>query len=327
MIEIDGSLGEGGGQILRTLLALSTITQKPIRIYNIRANRPNPGLRPQHLTVVKAFQKVADAEVKGAEVGSREIFFTPSDIKEGRYVFDVGTAGSVTLLAQALIPALINTRSELVLRGGTHVKWSPTYDYFENVFVPAIRRMGVDIHTNIIRYGFYPHGGGEIKITVKPSSLKAFQRYNKNEKEYGKVRGVIVLSNLPGHVARRERKVILSEFNEVEDIKIREVEALDPGNSITLWKGFVGADVLGEKGVRAEEVAKKVCTELKDQFDFDVDVHLSDQLLIYMALAGKSELYVKEITSHAKTNAKIIEKFLDIEFKFEKYKDGWIVKI
>ena len=328
MIQINGSFGEGGGQILRTSLALSTITKKPVKVYNIRANRPIPGLRNQHLTVVNAFKTISGAEVEGANIGSMQLIFNPGKVKRGNFEFDITTAGSVTLLAQALIPALINTNNKLVFKGGTHVKWSPTYDYFENVFIPAIKKMGSNIKTNIERYGFYPHGGGKINVEIEPSTIKSYDFIgNENSENKEKVNGRIIISNLPEHIACRERNVIIQEFKDVEDVRIKKIDANDPGNSVTLWKGFVGASALGEKGVPAEKVAEKVCRRLKEQTGYGVDVNLADQLLIYMALAKGGNMYTKVISQHTKTNAYVIEQFLDVKFKFNKKNKGWVITV
>ena len=328
MIYIDGCYGEGGGQILRTTLALSVITQQPITIENIRKNRPVQGLQAQHLTVVKAFEKICNAQVQGAEKNSTKLVFKPNKISGGDYIFDIGTAGSVTLLAQALLPILIKKHSKIKLIGGTHVNWSPSYDYFENVFVPALGKMNVSVTTNIQKYGFYPRGKGQITIETKECKIKPFDFLDCCPSDT--MHGKIILSNLPEHVAQRERKTIGTEFDDIEKLEIKKVEAQSPGNCITLWKGLTGAGILGSIGVPAETVAKNVCAQLKQEKGFGVDVHLSDQIMIYMALAKAGKIYTREITGHARTNAHVIEQFkqfMDIKFNFEKHDNGYLISV
>jgi RNA 3'-terminal phosphate cyclase (ATP) len=307
MIEIDGSEGEGGGQVLRTSLTLSAITKKPVRISNIRANRPNPGLQMQHLTSALAVRSVCRGKLEGAELESTELVFEPGEIVGGKYEFDIGTAGSVTLVAQTLVPILLGAAKEsrLLINGGTHVMKSPGYDYFERVFVPAIARFGAQVGTALIKPGYYPRGGGRIEVTVRPSKLQGCASWPKDEN----AKALIRLSGLPESVAVREKKVFVQEG--ITDVRIRNDEALSIGNAVTCWKGLRGAYALGERGKRAEAVAAEALGMLEAEKN-DVDIHLSDQLLIYAALAeGRTAYTASGASGHLRTNAHIIAKFVD----------------
>lgn len=305
LIDIDGSYGESGGQMLRTSLSLSAITQMPVRIFNIRAKRPKPGLAMQHLTAAKAVRKVCRGSLEGAELGSTELTFRPGKIVGGRYDFDIGTAGSVTLVAQTLIPILLGAdkRSELRITGGTHVMKSPGYDYFEQVFIPAISRFGAKVGSRMLKPGYYPKGGGVIEVKVEPSELKGCINWLSSDD----VRALIRVSGLPTSIAIREKKIFVQD--EHHKIAIREDESLSVGNAVTAWRGLRGSYVLGEKGKRAEIVAKEALDALGPECE--VDLHLADQLLLYAALSeGRSEYVTSEVTEHLRTNASIIRRFL-----------------
>lgn len=307
MITIDGSHGEGGGQIIRTALSLSAITGKEVEIVKIRANRKPPGLKMQHLTAVKAVRSICRGKLEGAEVASQTLRFFPGEIIGGKYEFNIVTAGSITLVAQTVIPILLHAKKKSVVRiiGGTHVMKSPGYDYFDKVFLPAIRRMGAKVESRIIKSGYYPKGGGEIEIIVEPSKLRGKTNWEKESQ----VHALIRLGNLPLSIAMREKKVLLE--NKIEDVSIREEETFSPGNAVTLWKGFIGSYVPGEKGKRAEIVVQEALDELNKETG-DVDKHLSDQLLIYASLAeGETKYKISEITNHLTTNLDIIKLFLD----------------
>jgi RNA 3'-terminal phosphate cyclase (ATP) len=313
MIEIDGSYGEGGGQIIRTSLTLSAITQKPIRITNIRANRPNPGLQPQHLTACKAVRNVCRGTLSHAEVGSAELAFEPGPIVGGRYEFDIGTAGSVTLVAQTLLPILMRATkpSELRIVGGTHVMKSPGYDYFERVFIPAIAQFGADVEARILRPGYYPRGGGEIEVKAKPSDLRGCTDWPQGSG----IEALIRLSGLPELIAVREKKVFVQ--NGHERVYLRRDEALSVGNAVTAWSGLRGGYVLGEKGKRAELVAQEALDAVLSE-KHDVDMHLADQLLVYAALAeGETGFAAGTVTEHLRTNAFVISKFIDRKIELD----------
>jgi len=306
MIEIDGGEGEGGGQVIRTAMALSSITKTPIRISNIRAKRPKPGLRMQHLTAVRAVRNICRGTLEGAELGSSELIFHPGEIVGGRYDFNIGTAGSVTLVAQTLIPILLfaEKKSEISIIGGTHVIKSPSSDYFEKVFLPAINNMGVHIECSTVKAGYYPQGDGELRVTLSPSKIFGAGEWHSDDT----VRVLIRLSNIPKDVGIREKKIFVQ--NNIENVRIFEEKCLDPGNALLAWRGFNGAYVLGEKGKRAEVVAQEALNQLNAE-KYDVDKHLADQLLLYAALAeGATSFKTSEITEHFRTNLSVISKFV-----------------
>lgn len=307
MIEIDGSVGESGGQILRTSLTLSAITKKPLRILNIRAKRSRPGLQPQHLTAVKAVRSVCRGTVDGAEIGSSVLTFNPGEIIGGRYDFNIGTAGCTVLVAQTVIPILLfaNKQSTVRIIGGTHVMRAPSYDYLERIFLPAIRLMGAKVSSRLIRSGYYPHGGGEIELDIKPSKLNGITEWPAEKKTHVLIR----LSRLPISIGIREKKVFIQ--NDIENVKIVEESAYDQANALFTWRGLNGVYVLGEKGKRAEVVAQEALDELKKETG-DVDKHLADQLLLYAALAdGETRFRTSAITEHFRTNAYIISRFIE----------------
>jgi len=314
LINIDGSAGEGGGQVIRTALTLASITHKEVSIDNIRAGRPNPGLQPQHLMACKAVRNVCRGALEGAELGSRTLVFRPGEIVGGKYDFDIGTAGSVTLVAQTLIPILLGAskESEMRITGGTHVMKSPGYDYFENVFLPAIRHMGASVESEIIRPGFYPRGGGRIELKVMPSKLSGKTEWPHDDH----VQALIRLADLPMLIAVREKKVFVQ--NGIEHVRVFEDKGCGPGNCVTAWHGLLGAYAIGEKGKRSEAVGQEAVDALKKEEKSDVDMHLADQLLLYAALAdGKTSYATSEITEHLKTNALIIQKFINRKITME----------
>ncbi|BAB65566.1 RNA 3'-terminal phosphate cyclase [Sulfurisphaera tokodaii] len=324
MIEIDGSFGEGGGQILRTSLTLSALTKKPFRIYKIRANRPKPGLQRQHLTAVEAVKKLTNAKVKGDFVGSTELVFEPEDIVEkGDFEFDVGTAGSVTLILQTILPLLINRNIKVTIKGGTDVPKSPSIDYIRLTFLSLLEKIGIRVNLILIRRGHYPEGGGEIKITeVKgnPSSFSLMERG-----ELLMIKGISHVSSLPSHIAERQAKsakeFLLSKIKipvEIE-IDVRENER-SKGSGIALTaifeKTFLGSDSLGEKGKRAEIVGEEAAKSIYEEIisNATVDRHMSDMLMLYASLYY-GEYIGSELTSHARTNSEIIKKFLNVNIQ------------
>jgi len=306
MLEIDGSLGEGGGQIVRTSLTLSALTNMPITIRNIRAGRAPPGLKPQHVAAARAVRSICRGKLEGAQEGSTTLTYVPGEIYGGKYEFDIGTAGSMILLAQTILPLLFaaTKKSSILIRGGSDVPKAPGYDYFERVFLQALSLFGLRVSANLNRAGYFPKGGGELSLEVEPASPKPVTYWPRESR----IRGVIGLSGLPMGIAMREKKVLLN--NNIEEVYIREREALGPGNSLLLYRGLVGTSVLGKKGLRAEEVSKLAISQLEAEGDVDVDSHLADQLLIYAALAQKTSFKTSRVSKHTETNMKKIEKFL-----------------
>ncbi|MCS7131523.1 MAG: RNA 3'-terminal phosphate cyclase [Hadesarchaea archaeon] len=332
-ITIDGSMGEGGGAVLRTALALSAVSMKPIRIYNIRAKRPNPGLAPQHMHGVKALANLTGAKVEGLWLGSTELRFEPGAVKGGRYRIDIGTAGSITLILQALMPAaaFADSSVEVEITGGTDVPMSPPVDYLINVTLPMLRKMGYDGEVTRVRRGHYPRGGGIVRAIIRPvQKLGAIHLL-----ELGgvlRIEGISHCVRLPERIATRmahAAKLVLLKAGYADvDIKIEAYDPtgdlhLGPGAGITLWAegesgSIVGASALGRPGKPAEEVAREAAEALLQQLrtGCGVDRYLTDQLIPYMALAdGTSEITSAELTSHALTNIALVERVLNVKFE------------
>lgn len=321
-IEIDGSFGEGGGQILRTSLALSLVTGKPFRMERIRANRKKPGLARQHLTAVNAAAIISNTEVNGNALESQTLTFAPQQVIPGDYHFAVGTAGSCTLVLQTVLPALLMTvgESRLVLEGGTHNPLAPSFDFLETVFLPLLNRMGANMSAKLDRPGFYPAGGGKMRVTVASSgALKPLELL-----ERGAIvsqQATVLLSELPAHIGERELKVVKQRLGwPSRNLRLEEVaNPVGPGNALTLTiasehitEVFTG---FGERGIRAEAVAERVVNEAQAYLDANVPVgaHLADQLLIPLALAGGGKFRTLAPTLHTTTNIEILKHFLDID--------------
>ncbi len=329
LVEIDGSMGEGGGQILRYSLGFSAVLLKPVRIYNIRAKRSNPGLRPQHLTAVKALQEITDAEVSGARVGSMEIVFKPKRRKPGSYRFNIGTAGSISLVIQAILPALLfgggDSRVEII--GGTDVSWSPPIDYMRFVFLYNLSLLGINASIEVHRRGHYPKGGGRVILKVRHLE-EPLPRISIVER--GGIRSIRGLSHavrLPRHVAERQARsaaqYILKRLGVEPKIEIEAYPRdrdphLGPGSGITVYADVdagtrLGGDSIGARGKRAEivglEAAKKLVEDLETGMAFDR--HMADMIVPYLFLAsGTSRVGVARLTSHALTALMVSKIFL-----------------
>ena len=334
MIEIDGSHGEGGGQILRTSLSLAALTGQAIHITRIRAGRSKPGLAPQHLAGVLAAAKICQAQVEGARLRSTELTFRPqAPPQPGTYVFDVaeaiqgGSAGSITLLLQTvLLPlALVPGRSHLILRGGTHVPWSPSYEYVAHVYLPTLAGMGVRAISRLDRWGFYPRGGGQVTVDIigLAQGREALEPLELTERgSLQRVWGEAVACSLPSHIAQRmanRSRNVLAGVGLSGEITPRRVSGVGPG-AYTFLAGEYGRSVagftaLGERGKPSERVADEACQAFLafHRQDAPVDRHLGDQLLLPAALApGASRYRVERITRHLLTNAYVIRRFLPV---------------
>ncbi len=314
MIRIDGSYGEGGGQILRTAIALSCVTGEAVEVYNIRANRPKPGLAAQHLKGIEAAKNISEASVEGLRIGSTRVVFRPKKLRGGRFRIDIGTAGSVTLILQTiLLPSLFAEReSSFEIIGGTDVAWSPPIDYFRFITLRALREMGCDVDVELLRRGYYPKGGGKIRVRVQPSDLhgKIFERIVEN------VNGISHCQNLPPHVAERQAKAArrwLLERGIEAGIRVEVLKGTSTGSGITLWSGYKGGSSLGERGKPAEVVGREAAEKFYKEFSNDaaVDSHLADQIMTFAAVAKGYTMYTAtEITLHQKSNAYVINAFL-----------------
>ncbi|MCX8205660.1 MAG: RNA 3'-terminal phosphate cyclase [Candidatus Micrarchaeota archaeon] len=319
MIEIDGSYLEGGGQILRTSLSLSAALSLPFKIRNIRLSRPKKGLLSQHLTAVRAVGAICNAEVSGATLNSTEITFMPGKVSHGNYSFDIGTAGSATLVMQAILPALTlaNGSSYIQIRGGTHVMKSPSYEYFEHCFLKNVSRLGIRATSQLIRPGFYPQGGGEVSLSVSHSLPKRYDFIERgslvSEEAY------IINANLPQHIIRREQD-FLSRSGRMFTFSGTQFDACpSTGNAITIIGEFggyaIGSDGLGALGKPAEKVAGDCLrTYVSALNSGGVDDNMSDQLLVYFALAGGGALKYGTLTAHTRTNINTIEQFIGKKF-------------
>jgi len=335
MIDIDGSYGEGGGQILRTSVSLSALTMKPVRITNIRAGRRNPGLRRQHMAGIELTGQLVDAYVKGLEVGSTEIEFVPRTRQSGEFSYDVGTAGSISLILQAVLPPAVLSPEPVSfrLRGGTDVAWSPPIDYIRNLFVNVLHQMGPRVEIVQHRRGHYPRGGGSVSCEIIP--VKTIQPLNLvqfGELQY--VNGISHCVKLPSHVADRQALSVestLAEHDMETEHIVRESypknkdSHLGPGSSIVIWAESrdgirLGADKLGERGKRAELVGAESAQHLLSELSTEmaIDSHLSDMLVPYLAIAtGRSRIGVTKITSHLKTNIWVVERILGLKMVLE----------
>jgi RNA 3'-terminal phosphate cyclase (ATP) len=321
MITIDGSQGEGGGQVVRTALALSLATGQPFRLDNIRSGREKPGLLRQHLTAVQAAAAVGEAQVEGHALGSRAITFAPKAVRPGDYRFAVGTAGSATLVLQTVLPPLLTASgdSTLTLEGGTHNPWAPPFDFLERVFVPLVNRLGPGVETSLSRPGFYPAGGGSFAVTVRPSqSLGRFELLNRGEVVARRVMALI--ANLPRHIAERELRTTVRSLNWSQDCgSIKSFDGISgPGNVVLVEIESEHATEIttgfGEVAVAAEAVADHAAKEMRRYIAAGVPVglHLADQLLTVLALGGGGVFRTLSLSRHALTNIDVIRRFTDV---------------
>jgi RNA 3'-terminal phosphate cyclase (ATP) len=326
MIEIDGSQGEGGGQILRTALSLSICTGQPFRMHSIRARRSRPGLMRQHLTAVNAAARISHAEVDGADIGSKVLVFHPHGVAPGDYDFAVGTAGSTTLVAQTVMPALLvgERTCNLRLEGGTHNPHAPPFEFLQKAFVPLLVRMGVQIDASLERYGFFPAGGGEIRLRIAPCrKLAALHLDRRGPLRHSYADAVV--ANLPADIARRELAVVKAHLG-LRDNDLRILDSSNAhghGNVVLIVQEYEHVTEVftgfGERGVRAEVVAERAAKEAGafGRGEAAVGAHLADQLLLPMALAGAGSFTTLEPSSHARTNMDVIARFLPVRFHVE----------
>lgn len=321
MIEIDGSYGEGGGQILRTAVALASITSTDVRIFNIRSHRPQAGLKAQHMKAIATAAKLCDAEVTGLNIDSQEITYSPMEIKGATVAVDIGTAGSVSLLVQCIMPmtAFSSGKISLDITGGTDVAWSPTMDYLNNVTCKALKQMGYKCNIEVLKRGYYPEGGGKVRASFEPSKLHGFE-FKKKEQD---TKGISHSSNLPEHVAQRQAHAAtkLLEKKGIEcDIAVCSKDEISTGSGITLWSNFSGASHLGKKGLPAEKVGEMAAEQMTRHLgsEASVDPYLADQLITYMGLAESGSFTTYEVSKHTLTNIYITELLLDVEFEIRK---------
>jgi RNA 3'-terminal phosphate cyclase (ATP) len=334
MIILDGSFGEGGGQIVRSSLALSMVTGKPVTIENLRARRAKPGLQRQHLTAVKAAQEVCGASVAGAELHSTRLTFQPHAVRPGEYRFDIGSAGSTTLVLQTVLPALMlaEAPSQLRLIGGTHNPLAPPHDFLAKVYAPLLERVGPKLTLDLVRYGFYPAGGGELSVHVQPAAqLNSLELLTRGQLLRQEVRAIV--SKLPLNIAQREVSTIRAKTGWKEKcFHVEEVDSPGPGNVVLVELKFEHVSELfvafGEKGVPAERVAQSVARELNDYLAHDAPIgpHLADQLLLPLGLSAQQgrggRFRTGELTEHTRTHIEVLKRFLEIEIDVQQEQGG-----
>jgi len=337
MIKIDGSLGEGGGQVLRTSLSLAVVTGQAFTIENIRAGRQRPGLMRQHLTCVKAAAEICGGEAEGAELGSSALTFTPGRVKAGTYKFAIGTAGSTTLVAQTILPALMlaDGPSHIELTGGTHNMQCPPFDFLERVFLPHIQAMGVGIDVRLHRRGFFPAGGGQWVMDITPvDRLKPIEVTKRGA--FKSLTAEAIVSQLPKSIASRELKVI-GERLELPYEALSVVEdttTLGPGNIVQVMTEYEHvAEIFsgfGKMGVSAENIGKNTAKSAKRFINSEAAVgpYLADQLLLPMALAGGGSFTALRPSRHTTTNIDTIKSFLKVDIKLVEGDQGvWTVEV
>jgi len=342
ILTIDGSQGEGGGQVLRSSLALSLVTGRPFAIKKTRAGRKKPGLLRQHLTAVLAAAEVGRAEVEGAAMGSRHLVFHPSGVRSGNYAFRVGTAGSATLVLQTVLPALLLAEGEsnLTLEGGTHNPFAPPVDFLEKAYLPLVNRLGPQVQVRLVRPGFYPAGGGEFTVRVQPTrQLGRLELVDRGQIVARRVR--VLLAHLPRHIAERECRTIAQELGWGEaSFTIDEVQgSRGPGNAVMIeLEAEHITDVFtafGQLGVRAEDVAKKALHQAEEYLAAGVPVgrHLADQLMLPLGIgaylgSGGGVFRTMDLSLHATTHLEILRRFLKIDVQIEQVGPGdWLVRI
>lgn len=327
---IDGSHGEGGGQVLRTSLALSLITGKAFRIENVRARRRTPGLLRQHLTAVQAAARIGNATVDGASLGSTALTFVPGRVQPRQYAFAIGGAGSTTLVLQTVLLPLVlaNGSSTLEIEGGTHNPAAPPFESIELAFLPLLRRMGADVAIELVRPGFYPAGGGRIRVTIAPASpLGALELEERGALVSRRARAVV--ANLPSSIAERELQAAAAELEWPPDCL--ETHTLTgsagPGNAISIVAAFEHVtDVFtafGQRGVPAEAVARGAARQAKRYLESGAAAgeHLADQLLLPMAVGGGGMFTTTALSGHSTTNIEVIGRFIERAIVCEPVRD------
>lgn len=324
MIEIDGSLGEGGGSIVRISAALSALTSKPFHIFNIRSNRPKGGLAAQHMNAVKSVALISNAQTTGLDVGSTQMKFRPGDLNGGDFDIDVKTAGGIGLILQAfmIVSPFAGEKSHIQITGGTDNQWAPSVDYIKNVTLPILEKMGYKAKIELLKRGHYPKGGGKAIGQIYP--IKKLNPINLLNAEIDEIKGISHATNLPLHVAERQARAaeyVLKKTGHDIDIEIEHsTTGLSPGSGIVVWtqgNTRLGGSSIGKRGKTAEivgqEAAKSLLNSLKS--NSALDEHMGDQIIPYMALAGNSEVKISKLTMHTLTNLNIVDKFITREFE------------
>ncbi|EGG41658.1 RNA-3'-phosphate cyclase [Candidatus Nitrosarchaeum limnium SFB1] len=329
-LRIDGEFGEGGGQIIRTAITLSCITKKPIIIENIRKNRKIPGLKAQHLTAIKILQKICNAEVEGAKIGSTSLKFTPGNVKSCNLIEDVGTAGSISLISQVLIPAvgICKEKLNLTIKGGTDALWSPTIDYTQYVLREAYSRMGINFSIKLIKRGYYPKGGGQIELSVEPSNVNAISLIERKTKN---VNLICSFSNLPSKLIKKNIEGIVEQLTEKKFIvksQINEENTIDSGATLLIFsvdqESIIGIDSIFDKKTERFDL------ELQNfmENNLGVDERLADMLVLPASLTNKMTIFrVGNISKHLETNLFVTSKITGCKYGVGKLSNGFEVRI
>ena len=334
-VYVDGSQGEGGGQILRTSLALACITGKTLRMENIRAARRNPGLARQHVSCVHAARRICEGRCEGAAIGSQVLHFQPGPIRGGDYSFDIGSAGSASLVVQTVLPALFlaGEPSTVTVTGGTHNPWAPPFDFLAETFLPAIAGAGFEARCELHKHGFFPAGGGKMTFNIQPWQKQPHQIIDFCEPgTEQQIHARIYTAKLAAHIAQRQRKLLLQSKLEIQNVE--HIEATDsdgPGNCVMI-RVFDGSrttvfTAFGMRGKRSEEVIREAVGMAEDFLagGAAVDRFLADQLLIYIALSKAGCFTTNELSTHLLTNMEVIKKFLPVAFTTEREKQSYKV--
>jgi RNA 3'-terminal phosphate cyclase (ATP) len=325
-VSIDGSSGEGGGQILRTSLTLACITGKRLHIENIRAARRRPGLARQHLSCVEAACRISEGKCTGAKAGSKVLDFLPGPVRSGDYSFDIGSAGSASLVIQTVLPALFpaDGPSKVTVTGGTHNPWAPPYDFLAESFFPAIEQAGFKAHCKLIKHGFYPAGGGEIQIDIEPwKNNPQAKLYICEPEEKIRIYARIYTAKLSAHIALKQKKLLQKRKLKIDNIENTDVtDSVGPGNCIMLLlhgRRTTVFTAFGKRGKPSEEVVGEVISAAESYLAGSgaVDSFLADQLLIFMAITGAGCFTTNELSGHLSTNIQTIKRFLDVDFDIE----------
>jgi len=353
MIELDGNYGEGGGALIRTALALSALTGQGFMVNNIRAGRDKPGLKAQHLAAIKVLQEICQAKISEVKIGSMEMWFEPEEVKRGIYNIEIGTAGSISLLLQALILPCLFAKGKVTLniKGGTCGKWQASVYYLQNLLLPHLQRFVEKIELKVIKKGYYPKGGGEVKLEITPRMKKEtdFGAFNEElqvkcakinllvQDELEQIRGIVNLSaelqeKEVGERIKKAAEGSLKEFAVAKNIRIEYSKTDSVGGELVLWALFsekgkinfdnpvvLGGDALIEKGKSSESIGKEAAEKLKREIASGaaVDHYIEDQLIQFMGLLPGSEIEVSELSEHTKTNIYVVEKFLPVSFKIK----------
>jgi len=360
MLTLDGSYGEGGGSLVRVALALSVFTGQSFEIKNIRSGRPQPGLKAQHLEAINGLKKICNAQTNDIHLGSTELRFVPGKIKQGTFSIDIGTAGSISLLLQAIVlPCLFAPgRITIKITGGTCGKWQASVDYLQNILLPHLQKFAEKIELKILKRGYYPKGGGEVQLSIMPKYTESYALTDKPEASFleklkeipriflteqgtlEQIRGIINVS-----ADLEEKKVaeriqhtatnVLQRYKVPISLRQEHAKTLSIGGEALLWAVcskdgdvsyinpiLLGADVLLESQKKSEEIGKEVAEKLAKEIDSfcAVDPHLADMLIPFMALLPGSEIKTREVTDHSKTNIYVVEKFLPVKFAIEEKK-------